>query len=420
MLLSYEEAIQNGIVKRIVRAFNSHTNTRHSFSGSSGEAAYKMYVMAEGDEDKVLTFILRNSFSESKNGNMLIPAVNKFRTYLNESSKEETPAQPIATNNVDGTMTMLANIVTNILAETKSDEIRDKVIEMARDSIASFIKENYGTIQRKTEIITPTNKVVVNGITHSVFDEVLTFISNKDSVYLYGPAGAGKNVICMQVAEALGIPFYMSNAVTQEYKITGYSDAMGNYVESSFYKAFKNGGLFMLDEMDASSPEALVVLNAALANGYFDFPAPIGMVYAHPNFRCIGAGNTNGIGATNEYNARNQLDFATLDRFMPIYVDYDTEIEKQCADGDMDLVYFVHNLRNGARECGLSFVISYRGITKTAAYKDVLPDDKVLSASILKTLGLDDMMALSKYISGNDRYSTAFNKVLNNLKAMIK
>ena len=84
-----------------------------------------------------------------------------------------------------------------------------------------------------------------------------------------------------QVAKALGLDFYFTNAVTQEYKITGFTDANGRYQETQFYKAFKNGGLFMLDEMDASIPEVLVILNAAIANGYFDFPAPIGFVEAH-------------------------------------------------------------------------------------------------------------------------------------------
>lgn len=50
---------------------------------------------------------------------------------------------------------------------------------------------------------------------------------------------------------------------------------MGNYQETQFFKAFTEGGLFMLDEMDASIPEVLVILNAAIANRYFDFPAPI-------------------------------------------------------------------------------------------------------------------------------------------------
>ncbi len=86
------------------------------------------------------------------------------------------------------------------------------------------------------------------------------------------PSRLRKNVICKQVAESLGLEFYFTNAVTQEYKLTGFIDANGRYHETQFYKAFVNGGVFMLDEIDASSPEVLVILNAAIANKYFDFP----------------------------------------------------------------------------------------------------------------------------------------------------
>lgn len=42
-------------------------------------------------------------------------------------------------------------------------------------------------------------------------------------------------------------------------------------------------------------PEVLVILNAAIANRYFDFPT--GKVTAHKNFRLIAAGNTTGTGS---------------------------------------------------------------------------------------------------------------------------
>ena len=131
---------------------------------------------------------------------------------------------------------------------------------------------------------------------------------------LTGAAGTGKNVICKQVAQALGLKFYFSNAVTQEYKLTGFTDANGRYQPTQFYKAFTEGGVFMLDEIDASIPEVLVILNSAIANGYFDFPAPIGYVDAHPDFRVVAAGNTTGNGADFEYVGRNQLDASSLEQ----------------------------------------------------------------------------------------------------------
>ncbi|MCA7081854.1 AAA family ATPase, partial [Staphylococcus aureus] len=109
---------------------------------------------------------------------------------------------------------------------------------------------------------------------------------------LVGPAGSGKNVVLEQVAKDLGKDFYFTNAVTEEYKLTGFIDASGTYQETQFYQAFTKGGIFFLDEMDASVPEALVILNAAIANRYFNFPN--GKAQAHPDFTVVAAAYTTG------------------------------------------------------------------------------------------------------------------------------
>lgn len=112
---------------------------------------------------------------------------------------------------------------------------------------------------------------MVTGVTHECFDYVLQAVNTDIPVFLTGPAGCGKNYLCKQIAEALGLRFYFTNAVTQEYRLTGYKDANGIYHDTPFYNAFKYGGAFFLDEIDGSVPEALIILNAAVANRYFDF-----------------------------------------------------------------------------------------------------------------------------------------------------
>jgi len=71
--------------------------------------------------------------------------------------------------------------------------------------------------------------------------------------------------------------------------------------------------LFLFDEIDASLPNAVLAFNAALANGYADFPD--GMVKRHPRFACIAAANTFGMGADRIYVGRNQLDGADAGPF---------------------------------------------------------------------------------------------------------
>lgn len=202
-----------------------------------------------------------------------------------------------------------------------------------------------------------------------------------------------------QVAEALGLDFYFSNAVTQEYKITGFTDAMGTFQESQFYKAFKNGGIFFLDEMDASIPEVLVILNAAIANRYFDFPAPIGYVEAHPDFRVVAAGNTLGQGASIEYVGRAQLDAASLNRFAVIKVGYDRNIETNCAQGDEALVDFIHDVRQASEKAGIKMVVSYRDISRIARMKSALGVRRALETGLLKGMDKPDVDSLFTSLS---------------------
>ena len=233
------------------------------------------------------------------------------------------------------------------------------------------IYEEYGAIKKNVVLNIDDKKIKFKGeILHNKFDEVLKFVSKDEPVFLTGEAGTGKNYLCKQIAKALGLDFYFTNAVTQEYKLTGFTDAMGKYQETQFYKAFKNGGLFMLDEVDASIPEVLVILNSAIANKYFDFPAPIGYVEAHKNFRVIAAGNTYGDGASYQYVGRNQLDGASLDRFACVHIGYDEEIEKTLCNNDEDLLYFIRTVRKICSRKNIQLIVSYRAISRLYKLND--------------------------------------------------
>lgn len=248
-------------------------------------------------------------------------------------------------------------------------------------------------------------------IKHCKFDVIKMAISRKKSVYLYGAAGTGKNVLCKQIADELGLTFYFTNTVTQEFKVSGYGDANGRFVETEFYRAFTKGGLFMLDELDASCPEALVCLNAALANKYFDFPV-IGRVEAHPDFRVIAAGNTCGRGASELYSGRTVIDAATLNRFEFIRVDYDRRIEDKIAKGDSELVNFFHDMRRASKKVGLAIVLSYRNLDSFIEFKSELPMTTVMDMCITKGMMSDEVRALYSGLEDKrNKYATELRKL---------
>jgi len=307
---------------------------------------------------------------------------------------------------------VLEQALAEIFAEKKADEIAGQVLNSVKTKIDLFIKENYGDLPRKTTIRYNTKDIKFDEVVHEKFETILSFVHQNEPVFITGPAGSGKNVICKQISKALDLEFYFANAVTQEYKITGFTDAMGRYQESQFYKAFKDGGLFMLDEVDASIPEVLIILNAAIANRYFDFPAPIGKIEAHENFRIIAAGNTFGTGATYQYVGRNQLDAASLDRFAVIEVNYSENIEKSVCQNNTELITFCRDFREAARKAGTQTIVSYRAMGRIARMEDNLDMETLLKSSLLKNLERDDIKMIIGGLKHQNKYRSALERMV--------
>ena len=277
----------------------------------------------------------------------------------------------------------LLSSMMNVIAGFNGDMIADAIMP----KIQERVEQEIGVIPKRVEVKIGDSTRKVTGTTHEVFGTVLQMVSCDIPVYLTGKAGTGKNVICKQVAEALGLDFYFTNAVTQEYKLTGFIDANGKYQETQFYKAFTKGGLFFLDEMDASVPETLVILNAAIANKYFDFPC--GKVDADPKFRVIAAGNTLGTGADINYTGRYCLDRASLDRFALINVDYSRSIEKAITNNNEPLVDFAESFRDVCDDAGIECLCSYRALDRISKLEKVADSlSGVLEISLFK--GLDN------------------------------
>lgn len=326
---------------------------------------------------------------------------------MEENKKERS-------KNLGGIAEAIQNMIFEHLVKIDSEEIFNLVLPEVKERI----RQEIGPIPEIHKIETPLGEHKFEGITHEKFDQVLTMVYNNIPTYLSGPAGAGKNVICKQIAEGLGLDFYFTNAVTQEYKLTGFVDANGNYQDTQFFKAFTKGGLFFLDEMDASIPEVLVILNAAIANRYFDFPKH-GKVEAHKDFRVIAAGNTLGTGANSDYTGRYCLDRASLDRFALIDIDYSPKIEAAVTENDTQLVEFCHAFRDIVDRSGIQCLFSYRSLERIHK----LSKDKTLSMqdifniALLKGLDKDDIVVIKAELGKLDdkiknlTYSKEFFKI---------
>jgi len=186
------------------------------------------------------------------------------------------------------------------------------------EAVRLIVAQEMKNAVHRIEVIQANGGVIPVGIQHNKFETLFRIASVKVGeekkhrpldVMLVGPAGSGKTTACHAVADALGIQFYAFSVGMQTTKsdLLGYMDAMGHYIASVLFKAYKEGGLFLLDEVDAGNSNVLTILNAMLANGSYIFPNGE-RVERHEDFVCFAAANTYGLGADRSYIGRNQLD----------------------------------------------------------------------------------------------------------------
>lgn len=225
------------------------------------------------------------------------------------------------------------------------------------DKIRKQIQDLRNIMAKRVEVSVNKKAPVDLGLQHYQFETLLRVVSTGLNAYMVGPAGSGKTTAAVNTAKALGVKFYFTGAIASEFKLTGFIDANGKVVNTEFRRAYEKGGLFLFDEIDASYPQAVLAFNAALANDYMDFPDK--RVDRHKDFYCIAAANTYGQGADRQYVGRNQLDAASLDRFVFIDWRFDEDLERALAAND-PWVDFVQSVRQVVDELKIRHVVSPR------------------------------------------------------------
>lgn len=277
------------------------------------------------------------------------------------------------------------------------------------DAIKELKKEIEELKQRKPlDLIVQINQENPKdlGLQHSQFPLLLKILASKLNIYIVGPAGSGKTTAAINCAKALNLPFYFTGAVASEFKLTGFIDAQGRIVSTEFRKAFENGGVFLFDEIDASYPQAILAFNAALANDYMDFPDK--RVERHKDFYCIAAANTYGQGGDRQYIGRNQLDAASLDRFVFLDWNYDENLERELA-GNQDWSDYIQEVRKFIETNKIRHVVSPRAsisgakLLSNGIERDIVEDtilwkgiDEATKQKIKSNLFIETVLSHSK------------------------
>ncbi len=247
--------------------------------------------------------------------------------------------------------------------EAKVSEIVDEKIKAAR-------------LPQPLEIHLPDGATLtMKDRTHRQFNDLLVLVQEgHPNIMLVGPAGTGKTTLVKHVAKAMNRNFAfisLSAGVTETHifgRMLPQSDGSWAYVESPFIRIYRNGGVFLFDEVDAADGNVMVSINAALANGMLCNPVTGEVIERHAECLIVTAANTYGRGGDMVYVGRNALDGATLDRFClsKLLVSYDTDLEKDLAHAALNdeqadrLIEWVSGLRNYIADNRLRRIASTR------------------------------------------------------------
>ena len=194
----------------------------------------------------------------------------------NEETKVQTNNNTTNNNTMNNSNTNSNGIeqVANIFANLQSDAY-NKGYNAAQEEYAAKIDSLTAQVEELKNKPTTTGTAinitidgktetkVIKSIVNPNAEELVDYLKEGENVFLWGPAGAGKNVLGEQLAEMLDVQFFYMNTVYTKYDVTGFTDAQGNYVPTAFVNWLNNdGGLMFIDEMCTNSPEANTAINA--------------------------------------------------------------------------------------------------------------------------------------------------------------
>ena len=219
------------------------------------------------------------------------------------------------------------------------------------------------------------------------------------NVLLTGPTGCGKTTVAMAAAERLGVDCYVvpCSAGMSEHHLLGRlmpTEADGwKFTPAPFSRAWAEGGLVILDEIDAADANVLLVLNSALANGRL-VDGEGKTIMRHEHCYIMATANTAGGGATETYAGRSHLDASTVDRFSGAILEMDYCPIYEGANVDKAVLRFVRAVRRYIEAESLPYACSTRFALAATKRKAIGHNGRDIEASYFATWHKDDVEGL--------------------------
>lgn len=345
------------------------------------------------------------------------------------TKKPKAPSKPISTGDrlTDLILENILPLVEERIAESSIDEGQvheavDKIFKEEQRILRKKVDDFLAAVPPREVVVikTPPETIELPGRHHFKFGLLTTVVSAEVPAFLVGPAGTGKSTAAMDVAKALGLDYEIISVGPQTSKgdLFGFKDANGTYHETGLVRAYRDGKLFLMDEIDAAHPGVLTMINLLMSNGKIVTPG--GTFERHKDFRFVAAANTFGVGGNRQYVGRNHLDAATLDRFAFIEWPIDEGFEASLigidkpsrefewqVNGETDCtkeewLCTVTEVRNAVEKLGIRHVVSPRATIYGSRLLDAgINRDTVKSMLLFKGLDESDVRKVLEHCQQN-------------------
>lgn len=320
-----------------------------------------------------------------------------------------------STNNED--LNKLLQHASTLKSESQKSEIEVPSIIVKKeedpiDGTVNFFFDESIPFKKRFDVFlnAKETKIKEGEVFHEKFDDVAKFVILGKTPYLWGPSGCGKTyLIDHQLSKLLNIGVLGNPYVLYEQDVIGYMSANGQYVPGNFYRSYRNGNIIFFDEFDNGVANATIVLNRFLDAKNKEYVFPNGEVTKrHPNFRIITAGNTNCNGRTLAYNTRQKMDEAVIQRFKPIYLNYDNRIEEKILKNHKDWYYFMKNFRRAiesiktiSEDINTSGTFTTRGAADLREYlmNGAFNTDQILEYDFIGTKDMDTLNSIYTFLN---------------------
>tara|TARA_R100000008_G_C3572659_1_gene163199 strand:+ start:345 stop:1358 length:1014 start_codon:yes stop_codon:yes gene_type:complete len=222
----------------------------------------------------------------------------------------------------------------------------------------------------------------IEGVVHSEFTKILSYVMAGYHIRLVGPTGSGKTHLVQQLVKSRNKmldqdkPMYALSC-TEE---TTRSDFIGRlfptvddggnprveFLDGPVTRAAIDGAVCLIDEEDAARANVKACLFPLLENGILPVPGRPGgqVVTANKGCQIFANANTFGNGADMVYVGREEQDRAWLNRFetTTFYLDYDKKMEEKL--GISEVCDWAWEIRPRMTEMKLRREVSTRTIIK--------------------------------------------------------